>query len=87
MAKISRKTLGNLREFLDRGCDYSGTQEELHDMVTEILDRMGAPEPSGWDELEIKDDTGLVVCVLQDFSEAFWDAAVERILNVLMTEE
>ena len=87
MAKISKKTIDNLREFLDRGCDYAGTQEELHDMVTEIMDKMGAPAPNCWDELYIKDDTNLVICVLEDFAEAFWDAAVERFLNVLGTEE
>lgn len=25
MAKISKKTIESLREFLDRGCDYAGT--------------------------------------------------------------
>lgn len=37
MAKISKKTINNLREFLSRGCDYAGTQEQVDEITTEIL--------------------------------------------------
>lgn len=37
MAKISKKTIESLREFLDRGCDYAGTQETVTEIANEAL--------------------------------------------------
>lgn len=42
MAKISKNTINNLREFMSRGCKYSGTQEIVNDLMNESLREMGA---------------------------------------------
>lgn len=86
MGKISKKTIENLREFMNRGCEYSGTQEIVNDLMNESLRKMGA-------EIIQADDVGLIdwddetIGTLDDFTNIFWDKAVEKILNVLETEE
>lgn len=34
MAKISKTTIKNIKEFMNMGCDYAGTQEFVDDLVT-----------------------------------------------------
>lgn len=86
MGKISKKTIENLREFMNRGCEYSGTQEIVNDLMNESLRKMGA-------EIIQADDVGLIdwddetIGTLDEFANIFWDKAVEKILNVLETEE
>ena len=85
MAKISKKTIDNLREFMDRGCDYAGTQEVVDGLVTETLKEIGSKYPFG-------DEVGLVDAdrefnTVSEFANVFWDKAVVCILNVLKTEE
>lgn len=84
MAKISKKTINNLREFLDRGCDYAGTQEMVFDITTEVL-RALKSESYG-DEVGLVDENGAFSTV-DEFADMFWDKAVECILNVIETEE
>lgn len=85
MAKISIETINNLREFMDRGCDYAGTQEMINDLVSETLGELGSNCRYG-DEIGLIDYDG-EFGNLEDFANLFWDKAVEAILNVLETEE
>ena len=85
MSKISEETIENLREFMDRGCDYAGTQEVVDDLVCETLRELGSEYPYG-------EDVGLIDCerefsTVENFANLFWDKAVEVILNVIETEE
>ena len=84
MGKISSKTIDNLREFMDRGCDYAGTQEIVDDLVYETLKEIGTKYPYG-DEISLYDGDSEFSTV-DDFANIFWDKAVEKILNVLETE-
>lgn len=85
MSKISKKTIRNLEEFLNRGCDYSGTQEIVDGLVHETLKEIGTEYPYG-DEVSlfVGDDQFSSV---EEFANIFWDKAVENILNVFRTEE
>lgn len=85
MAKISKKTISNLREFMSRGCEYSGTQEIVDDLVHEVLTELGTVCPYG-DEISLFDGDDQFSSV-EDFANIFWDKAIEKILNVLETEE
>ncbi len=85
MAKISKKTINNLREFMSRGCEYSGTQEIVNDLMNKSLRKMGAKviEADDVSLIDWDDDT---IGTLDDFANIFWDKAVESFLNVLATE-
>ena len=85
MAKISAETIENLREFMDRGCDYAGTQEMINDLVCETLIELGSNCRYG-DEIGMLDYDG-EFATAEDFANLFWDKEVECILNVLATEE
>ena len=86
MAKISKKTIENLREFMNRGCEYSGTQEVVNDLMNESLREMGAKIIQA-DDVALIDWDDETIGTLDDFANTFWDNAVEKILNVLETEE
>lgn len=86
MAKISKKTIENLREFMNRGCEYSGTQEVVNDLMNESLRKMGAKIIQA-DDVALIDWDDETIGTLDDFANTFWDNAVEKILNVLETEE
>lgn len=85
MAKISKTTINNIREFMSRGCDYAGTQEFVDDLVTKTLEELGSKYPHG-DEIGLVDADGEFNTV-SEFANVFWDKAVACILNVLETEE
>lgn len=84
MAKISKKTIENLREFLSRDCEYAATQEMVFDITTEVL--RGLKSESYGDEIVLVDEDGEFSTV-EEFADMFWDVAVKYILNVLATEE
>ena len=85
MAKISEETINNLREFMNRGCDYAGTQSIVDDLVHETLKEIGTEYPYG-DEISLFDGDDQFSSI-EEFANLFWDKAVECILNVLITEE
>lgn len=85
MAKISNNTINNLREFLNRGCEYAGTQEVVDNLVSETLIELGSKYPYG-DEIGLVDVDG-EFDTINEFANRFWDKAVVCILNVLMTED
>lgn len=84
MAKISKKTIENLREFLSRDCDYAGTQDRVDEITTEVL-RVLKSKSYG-DEIGLVDADGEFSTV-EEFANMFWDIAVANFLNVLATEE
>lgn len=84
MAKISKETIENLREELSRGCDYMGTQEVVHETFLESIEELGGV--GDWDEMAAEDLEGQM-CVLQSLFEIFYDKTVEKILNVLESED
>lgn len=84
MAKISKKTIENLREFLSRDCDYAGTQDRVDEITTEVL--RGLKSKSYGDEIGLVDADGEFSTV-EEFANMFWDVAVADFLNVLATEE
>lgn len=84
MARIPKKTIENLREFMSRGCEYSGTQDIVNEMVHETLEELGTQYPYG-EEVSLYD--GAEFSTVEEFANTFWDKAVEKILNVLETEE
>lgn len=52
--------IDNLREFMSRGCEYSGTQEVIDDITTEILGDLGSKYPYG-DEIRLVDADGELI--------------------------
>lgn len=86
MAKISKKTLQELEDILNRGCDYADTQTIVTEYANEALKELGCELCQADDAtiVDLDDDT---VCTVEDFANKFWDKAVVGILNVLMTQE
>ncbi len=88
MGKLSKKDIQELREVLSIGCDYSGTEEIISELVYETLETM---DRSGMktimrnaDEIGLTDDEEFAT--LDDFVRVFWEKAVEKILNVVETQ-
>ena len=77
MAKISKKTMENLEDILNRGCDYAATQEAVTEIANEALKESGC-ELCQCDDAMVVDWDGDEVCNVEEFA---------KILNVLATEE
>lgn len=76
-----------LREFFDRGCGYSGTQEQLNDWIQESIKELDPKTTSCFDDCMITNyDGSELLGGLDDFVNIFWDKAIEGILNVVATE-
>ncbi len=88
MGKLSKKDIEEMREFCSLGCEYSGTEEVVSEIVYETLESM--------DKLGMKtamrtaDEIGLVdgkeFATLDDFVRIFWEKAVEKILDIVETQ-
>ena len=84
MGRIGKKTMENLREGLSRGCEFTGTQEMVHETFLEALEELGGV--GDWDEMAAEDLEGQM-CVLQSLFEEFYDRLIEKVLNFIETEE
>lgn len=84
MGKIGKKTLEEIEEILDRGCDYADTQEVVHNTFLETLNELGGV--GDWDEMAAEDLEGQM-CVLQEMFEMFYDKTIENVMNILRTQE
>ncbi len=84
MAKIAKRTIEKLEEELSRGCEYMGTQEEVHNTFLESMEELGGT--GDWDEMSAMDLNDNEV-VLQELFETFYDKMIEKVINVLKTEE
>lgn len=78
---INKNNLEEIRDFLDRGCEFAGTQQIVDDIAADVLFEMGAEYPFP-DEIELKEIDN-EIGVLSDFAEKFWDKAVDAMMNVL----
>ena len=77
-----------LREFFDRGCRYSGTQEQINDWMQETIKELDPKTTSYFDDCLITNyDGSEILGGLDDFVDRCWDKAIEGILNVLESEE
>lgn len=83
MARRRMKVEERLREELSRGCEYSGTQENVQESFEEMAEQIGME--GDWDEIEVKDCDGNEF-VLQDVTEQFYDIMIERVLNYIGAE-
>lgn len=84
MAKIPNKTIKELEEFLNRGCDYSGTSDIINETAINILNNYS--DCKSLDEIELywgKDR----ILILDEFINLFYDEILDKILNVLKTQE
>ena len=86
MAKIAKKTIEELQDILNRGCDYADTQTIVTGYANEVLKELGC-ELCQADDASVVDWDEDTVCTVEDFANAFWDKAVVGILNVLKTQE
>lgn len=78
---INKNNLEEIRDFLDRGCEFADTQQIVDDIAADILFEMGAEYPFP-DEIGLKEIDN-EIGVLSDFAEKFWDKAVDAMMNVL----
>lgn len=83
MGKMSKKDMEEIREFLNLGCDYAGTEEVVLEAADASLKELGSE--LGYECLYITDDEGLVI-ELEYFIRAFYEKTVENILNVVETQ-
>lgn len=83
MGKMSKKDMEELREFLNLGCDYAGTEEVVMETADAALKELGSE--LGYECLYITDDEDLVI-ELEYFIRAFYEKTVENILNVVETQ-
>lgn len=83
MGKLSKKDMEELRETCSLGCEYSGTEEIVNDLIAETLKEIGTDTPYA-DEIGLTDDKEFAT--LDDFVRIFWEKAVEKILNVVETQ-
>lgn len=89
MGRLSKKDMEELRETCSLGCEYSGMEEIVSEIVCETLETM---DKSGMktimrsaDEIGLSDDEK-EFATLDDFVRIFWEKAVEKILNVVETQ-
>jgi PDZ domain-containing secreted protein len=73
---------------LSLGCEYSGTEEVVSEIVYETLESM---DKSGMKTaMRTADEIGLVdgkeFATLDDFVRIFWEKAVEKILDIVETQ-
>ncbi|SHN05878.1 hypothetical protein SAMN02746066_04651 [Anaerosporobacter mobilis DSM 15930] len=84
MAKLSKKTLEEIGDILSRGCEYANTQEVVHETFNESIEKIGGL--GDWDEMSSTDLNDKEI-VLQDLFETFYDNMIEKVMNVLKTQE
>lgn len=83
MGRLSKKDMEELREYCSLGCEYSGAEEIVGEMVTEVLEELGSDLTCG-DEIGLTNDEEFAT--LDDFVRVFWEKAVGSILNVVETQ-
>lgn len=85
MGRMSKKDMEELREFLDLGCDYAGTEEIVMETADAALKELGSE--LGYECLYITDaDESSFGIELEDFIRTFYEKTVENILNVVETQ-
>lgn len=82
MAKLSKKDMEELKEFLSLGCDYSGTKDTMVEVANETLKEFGM-------DLDI-DCMGITdgdkEISLDNYLEKIYEKMIEKVLNVVWTQ-
>lgn len=84
MGRMSKKDMEELREFLNLGCDYAGTEEVVMETADATLKELGSE--LGYECLYITDGDDGIGIELEDFVRLFYEKTVENILNVVETQ-
>lgn len=84
MKKLSNKDIEELRDFLSLGCEYSGTNETVSDLIYKTLQEFDTSNYYG-DEIGLTDGENEFT-TLNDFIVLFWEKAIDKILNVISTQ-
>lgn len=84
MAKISKKTIEELEDILNRGCDYADTQTVVTEYANEALKESGC-ELCQCDDAMVVDWDEDTVCTVEEFANIFWDKAVEGMIRILLS--
>lgn len=87
--KIPQQTIDSIRDFIDIGSSYSGTEEHLRDMVADVLSDYGFSYPYA-DDLDVVDyfaDEINEHMPLEKFVYELYGKIAEGFISVLETEE
>ena len=85
MSKLTKQDMEELRECCSYDCEYSGTEDIVQEITAETLEELGSDTRCP-DEVGLEDDK-YEFATLDDFLRIFWDKAVERILNVVESQQ
>lgn len=85
MAKLTEKDMEEIRDILSLGCDYADTKTVVHETADDTLRDMGIDlgiECMLVVDGEYEDSIGL-----DEFVDKFYSNMIEKILNVVATQE
>lgn len=85
MSKLSEKDMEELRDILSLGCDYADTKNVVHETADETLSDMGID--LGIECMLITDGEFEGSVPLEEFVDKFYSKTIEKIMNVLKTQE
>lgn len=85
MAKLTEKDMEEIKDILSLGCDYADTKTVVHETADDTLRDMGIDldiECMLVVDGEYEDSIGL-----DEFVDKFYSNMIEKILNVVATQE
>lgn len=85
MAKLTEKDIEDIKDILSLGCDYADTKTVVYETVDDTLHDMGIDlgiECMLVVDGEYEDSIGL-----DEFVDKFYSNMIEKILNVVATQE
>ena len=85
MSKLSEKDMEELRDILSLGCDYADTKTVVHETADETLVNMGFD--LGIECMLITDGEIEGSVPLEEFVDKFYSKMIEKVLNVVSTQE
>lgn len=87
--KIDQQTIDSIRDFIDLGNSYSGTEEQLKDWTADVLSDNGFSYPyaEDLDVVDYFDDDITDHMSLERFVYELYEKIAEGFINVLETEE
>ena len=85
MSKLSEKDMEELRDILSLGCDYADTKTVVYETADETLVNMGID--LGIECMLITDGEFEGSVPLEEFVDKFYTKMIEKVLNVVATQE
>lgn len=85
MSKLSEKDMEELRDILSLGCDYADTKTVVYETADETLVNMGID--LGIECMLITDGEFEGSVQLEEFVDKFYTKMIEKVLNVVATQE